>query len=242
MKEKAKVIVVANRKGGCGKTTTVKNIAYNLSQKGKKILIVDFDPQCNLTDGLTNRSYKKTVIGLLKNESIEKCIFNTRFENLDIIPGNDYLASEEIKDDLIMNQLNLIKDTYDYIVIDTSPYFNKLIAEVMKPHDLIIIPSEIGEDSIKGMMTTIEELSMLCGSHIKFRVLYTKVDDTAETRNDLSELQDELRNVSFKTFIRYNFIPIKRARKRRIPLSKRYKLAKATKDYQDLCIEIMEVL
>lgn len=242
MKEKAKIVVIANRKGGCGKTTTAKNLAYDLTLLEKKVLLVDFDPQCNSTDGLTSRNYKKSVIGLLKNEDIHKCIFNTRFKNLDILPGNDYLASEEVPDNIIKEQLEKVKDEYDYIIIDTSPFFNKLIAELLLVHDLVIIPCEVSEDSIKGMMTTINELSALCSNSIQFKALYTKVDESKETINDLKELQTQLGSVSFKTIIRFNHVPVKRARKKKIPLSKRYVLSKATKDYENLAKEIVEGL
>lgn len=239
---KGKTIVIANRKGGCGKTTTTKNVAYDLTQLGYRVLLIDFDPQCNATDGLSNRNFKKSVLGMLKNENIHKCIFKTRFENLDIIPGNDYLASEEVIDDVIQNQLETIRNEYDYIIMDTSPYFNKLTAEILLCHDLVIIPCEIGEDSIKGMMTTINELSSLCESDINFKILYTKVDGTKETARDLEELRQELDSVSFKTIIRYNHTAIKRARKRKIPLAKKYKFAKATKDYENLAKEITSII
>lgn len=240
MKEKAKVIVIANRKGGCGKTTTAKNLSYDLTRLNKKVLLVDFDPQCNATDGLTNRKYKKSVIGLLKNESINKCIFKTRFGNLDIIPGNDYLASEEVPSLIIKEQLAKVSDDYDYIIIDTSPYFNKLIAEILLAHDLVVIPSEIAEDSLKGMMTTIQELSALCDNKIQFKVLFTKVDTTKETLRDYEELKNGLNQMCFNTIIRYNYIPIKRARKKKIPLSKKYALSKVAKDYRSLAAELIK--
>lgn len=240
--KQAKIIVIANRKGGCGKTTTSKNLSYDLTLLGKKVLLVDFDPQCNSTDGLTSRNYKKTVIGLLKNEDIKKSIYKTRFENLDILPGSDYLASEEIQDNVIKEQLEKVRSEYDYIIVDTSPFFNKLIAELLLVHDLVIIPCEVVEDSIKGMMTTINELSALCGNNINFKALYTKVDESKETLNDLKELQDQLSKLSFKTVIRFNHVPVKRARKKKIPLSKRYVLSKVTRDYETLAKEIVEEL
>lgn len=241
-KMKSKVIVIANRKGGSGKTTTAKNLGYNLTSSGYRVLLVDCDPQCNMSDGLTGREYKRSILSLLKYENIHKCIYKTRFPGLDIIPGSDFLASEEIQDDVIKKQLDTVKEEYDYIIIDTSPYFNKLTVEILKAHDMVIIPTEINEDSLKGMITTMSELSMMFDNNVLFRILYTKIDATKETMRALESVQQELGSVSFKTFIHFNYIPVKRARERRIPLSKRYQHAKVTKDYEKLALELMEVL
>ena len=62
----AKIITIVNRKGGCGKTTTTKNLGYSLAKKGYKVLLVDYDPQCNTTKGLSKRNYRKTVIDMIE--------------------------------------------------------------------------------------------------------------------------------------------------------------------------------
>lgn len=240
--KKNKVIVIANRKGGSGKTTTAKNIGYNLSALGYRVLLIDCDPQCNTTDGITGRTYKRSILSLLKYEDVHKCIYKTRFPGLDIIPGSDYLASEEIIDDVFGKQLKTLDGEYDFIIFDTSPYFNKLTGEILKTHDLIIIPTEINEDSLKGMMTTVNELALFLNRSANFRILYTKIDTTKETAKKLEGLYNELESVSFKTYIRYCYIPVNRARDHRSPLLKRYPYAKATKDYKRLTKEVLEVL
>ena len=240
----AKTIVIGNRKGGSGKTTTAKNLAYDLTLLGKKVLLVDADPQCNCTNGVStiNRNYKKTIVAMLKGESIEKCIYHTRFENLDILPGNSFLASEEIKENIFVNQLQKVNDQYDYIFIDTSPYFNLLIAEILKANDLVIIPAEVTEDSIDGLVTTINELQMMFDSSARYRILYTKVDSSRETKNSLQELYDAFKDVSFSTAIRYNYLPVRRSRKNRVPISKKYRLSKVARDYESVALELLEVL
>lgn len=150
-----KIIAITNRKGGSGKTTTAKNLAYDLTLNGKHVLLIDLDPQCNATEGLTSRKYSRTVIGMLEWMPVRKCIYKTRFKDLDILPGNDYLASTEVQDDILIKQVLPIREDYDHIVIDTSPYFNKLTAEILKISDLVIIPTLLEDDSMRGVMTTI---------------------------------------------------------------------------------------
>lgn len=238
--KKGKVIVIVNRKGGCGKTTTTKNLGYDLAKLGNRVLLADFDPQCNTTDGLSTRKFKKTVLSVLKNEDIKKCVYKTRFDNLDILAGSDYLASEEIKDNVIKEQLEKLKCEYDYILIDSSPYFNNLIAELLIAHDLVIIPCEVEEDSIKGMLTTINELQSI-DSAAFFRILYTKVTKKKYLQKNLSELYETLGSVSFKNQIRFDETTIKRARNRRIPVSHRYLRSKASKDYEVVAKEVVEL-
>ena len=161
MIKSGKTIAITNRKGGSGKTTTAKNIAYDLTLCNKKVLLIDLDPQCNATEGLSGRKYSRSVIGMLQLENVHKCIYKTRFNDLDILPGNDYLASTEILDDVLYRQISPLRNEYDFIIIDTSPYFNKLTAEILKISDLVILPTLLEDDSLKGVMTTIKELITL---------------------------------------------------------------------------------
>lgn len=233
------VIGIVNRKGGVGKTTTTKNLAYSLVLENKKVLILDFDPQCNTTNGLTNRRFNKTVADLLKKEKVKRCIYNTRF-GMDIISGNTYLASLEIEKNVLREQLEQLKNEYDYIIIDTSPYFNELTAEILLVANLIIIPTEVEVDSLDAMTTTINELNYLCENRMNFKILYTKVDNLKTIDNDIDELDTVYKEYRFHTYIRYHRYAVSRARKYRQPLAKRYKLANVTADYKKLAKEIME--
>ena len=232
------VIGIVNRKGGVGKTTTAKNLAYSLTLEGKKTLVVDFDPQCNTTNGLTNRKFNKTVVDLLKNEKVNRCIYNTRF-GIDIVPGNLYLASEVVENGVLQKQLDLISDSYDYVIIDTSPYFNQLTAEILLVSDLTIIPTEVEVDSLDAMTTTVNELNYLCGGRMNFKILFTKVENLKTIANDLDELDTIYANYRFNTVIRYHRYAVQRARKYRQPLAKRYKFANVTTDYKNLAKEII---
>lgn len=235
---KAIVIGIVNRKGGVGKTTTAKNLAYSLVLLGKRVLLKDFDPQCNTTRGLCNRKFNKTVSDVINGVDIHKCIYKTRY-NMDIVPGDLYLASKEIPKNILKDQLNKVNEAYDFIIIDTSPFFNELTAEILLTADLIIIPTEIEVDSLDAMTTTINELNYLCGNKMNYKLLFTKVEDLKSVTNDIDELDTIYKKHRFNTVIRYHRYAVGRARKRNQPLAKKYKMANVTKDYKALAKEII---
>ena len=136
-----KIISVINQKGGVGKTTTVINLAAGLSMKGKKILVIDLDPQGNATTGLglsNTISSDQTIYNVLNgNKKISEVIQSTSFENLDLISSNVDLSGLEVetagdsrrafklKDELTLI-LNNSEPSYDYIIIDCPPSLSLL--------------------------------------------------------------------------------------------------------------------
>lgn len=234
----AKIITIVNRKGGCGKTTTTKNLGYSLAKKGYRVLLVDYDPQCNTTKGLSKRNYKKTVVDMMRGIDIRRCIYNTRYD-MDILPGNQFLASETTVEQIIINQMNLILKDYDFIINDTSPYFNKLTAEVLFATDLAVIPTMIEPDSLSGMSTTINEIEALCDYDVRYKILLTQVNDLKSTQDDIKVLDDNLDDLVLDTKIRFHRYAVKRARMKQQPLAKRYRRASVTKDYEKLADEII---
>ena len=234
-----KIITIVNRKGGCGKTTTTKNLGYELAKLGYRVLLVDYDPQCNTTKGLSKREYKTTIIDLIRGKNVHKCIYATRHD-MDIIAGNKFLASEDINDQIIVDQMNKVCNEYDFIINDTSPYFNKLTAEILFVTDLAIIPTTIEPDSLDGMSTTINEIEELCDYNINYKILLTKVNDLKSTEQDVKDLDENLEELILKTKIRFHRYAVKRARIKQQPLGKRYRRASVTKDYKKLANEIIK--
>ena len=175
---------------------------------------------------------------MMRGTDVRRCIYKTRYD-MDILPGNKFLASEEIADHVITDQMNLILRDYDFIINDTSPYFNKLTAEILFATDMAVIPTVVEPDSLDGMSTTINELEELCDYDIKYKILFTQVNDLKSTADDVKVLDDNLDDLVFDTKIRFHRYAVKRARMKQQPLAKRYRRASVTRDYEKLANEIV---
>ena len=126
-----KVIAVFNQKGGVGKTTTNVNLTASLGAMGKKILVLDLDPQGNTTSGygIDKQSVDGTIYDvIIDGVDINETILNTEFENIDIVASDTDLAgceieltSRESREYILKNSIDKVRDNYDYIFIDTPP-------------------------------------------------------------------------------------------------------------------------
>ena len=131
-----RIIAIANQKGGVGKTTTAINLSASLASLGKKVLAIDMDPQGNMSSGLgvDKNEVEKTVYDLIiGNIGIEECIYEEVIENLDVLPSNIDLSAAEIeligvdnKEYILRDEVNKVKEKYDFIIIDCPPALSKM--------------------------------------------------------------------------------------------------------------------
>lgn len=166
MTKKCNVIVVANQKGGTGKTTTTENVGIGLANQGKKVLMVDFDPQGDLSAclGLKNTDDMENTISKAMNDIIydKEVDYNNLIihheEQIDLIPSNIELADFELKLVSVMNRervldmcLSPLKQHYDYILIDCPPSLGMLTINALSAADNILIPVQAQYLPAKGM-------------------------------------------------------------------------------------------
>ena len=162
-----KVISLVNQKGGVGKTTTSINLSSALGHLGKKVLLIDFDPQSNSTTGLglNKADISKSVYDVIMHScDIKEAILKTKFKNLSVIPSMIYLSGAEMElmqnamteqDYIIGDQLKLqidtIRDRYDYILIDCPPTLGVLTTNALAASDSVLIPVQCEYYSLEGV-------------------------------------------------------------------------------------------
>ncbi len=216
-----KIISVINQKGGVGKTTTVINLAAGLTMKGKKILVIDLDPQGNATTGLgvSNTDSELTIYSVLNgNKKISEVIQSTKFENLNLITSNVDLSGLEIETagdsrrafklkDELASILNDSGASYDYIIIDCPPSLSLLTIMALVASNELVVPLQTEFFALEGLtqlMKTIERIKSNLNPSLNIRgILLTMYDK----RNKLSgEVEQEARNY-FKEKVYQTIIP-----------------------------------
>lgn len=166
-----KIIAIANQKGGVGKTTTSINLSASLAAKGKKVLIIDTDPQGNTTSGfgIDKNDLDNTIYELVLGEcSIRDCIIPNVIPNVSIVPSNVNLAAAEIeligvdkKEYILKNETDYIKGDYDFIIIDCPPSLNMLTINSMTTADSVIVPIQCEYYALEGLSQLIHTINLV---------------------------------------------------------------------------------
>lgn len=168
-----RTIVIANQKGGVGKTTTAINLSASLAEMGQKVLVIDIDPQGNTSSGLGVEKDKieNTVYELLLGESqMETCIQKEVFKNLDMISSNINLAAAEIeltgfqeKEYILKKAVDKIREGYDFIIIDCPPSLNTLTVNAMCAADTVLVPIQCEYYALEGLSQLMKTVELIRG-------------------------------------------------------------------------------
>ena len=166
-----RIISVANQKGGVGKTTTTINLSACLAQEGKKVLVIDFDPQANTTSGLgiDKRSLSATAYDMLLGQKrADEVICDTLVENLKLLPTNVELAGAEIeligfpdREYILKRILIDMKYMYDYILIDCPPSLSLLTINALTASDTVLVPIQCEYFALEGLSQLIYTIDLV---------------------------------------------------------------------------------
>lgn len=186
----AKTVSILNQKGGVGKTTTAVNLAAAIGIKGKKILLVDIDPQGNSTSGfgINKREIKKSSYELLTGEiKASEAVITTEFEGVDIIPANMNLAGAELeiidmseRESILKKTLAEIWDNYDYIFLDCPPSLGLITLNALTASDTFLVPIQCEYYALEGLsqlMNTARRIKRMYNPYLDIEgVLLTMYD------------------------------------------------------------------
>ena len=170
-KSMGRIIAIANQKGGVGKTTTSINLSASLAAKGKKVLVIDTDPQGNTTSGfgIEKNELENTIYELILGEcSIRDCIISNIIKNVSVVPSNVNLAAAEIeligvdkKEYILKNEVDYVKDDYDFIIIDCPPSLNMLTINSMTTADSVLVPIQCEYYALEGLSQLIHTINLV---------------------------------------------------------------------------------
>ncbi len=167
----ARIIAIANQKGGVGKTTTAINLSACLAERKKKVLAIDIDPQGNTSSGLgiDKSKLKNSIYQMIIGEcTLQECRIQTPIENLDILPSSVNLAGAEIeligvdgREYILKKQVESIREEYDFIIIDCPPSLNTLTVNAMTTADTILVPIQCEFYALEGLTQLLHTINLV---------------------------------------------------------------------------------
>lgn len=250
----AKVISIANQKGGVGKTTTAVNLSACVASSGKKVLLIDIDPQGNATSGLGVTADKdKSIYNVLVDDiNITSTIKSTMIKNLKVCPANINLAGAEIelvsmvsRETRLKNAIESVKEDYDYIFIDCPPSLGLITLNSFTASDSVLVPIQCEYYALEGLGQLINTINLV-KKHLNSGIEVEGVVLTMfDSRTNLSaqvgeEVEKYFGNKVFQTIIPRN-IRLSEAPSHALPINLYAPESKGADTYQRLAKELIEI-
>ncbi len=214
-----RAIAIANQKGGVGKTTTSINLSATLAEKGKKVLVIDTDPQGNTTSGfgLNKNQLENTIYELLIGEcEVEEALYKDVVDGVDIIPSNVNLAAVEIelidmekKEYILKNAVESIRKNYDFIIIDCPPSLSMLTINAMTTANTVLVPIQCEYYALEGLSQLVHTVNLVkerLNNELEMEgVIFTMYDSRTNLSMQVVEnVKDHINENVYKTIIPRN--------------------------------------
>lgn len=250
----ARIIAIANQKGGVAKTTTAVNLASSLEEKGKKVLLIDLDPQGNATSGsgvLKHRLARCIYDVIINEEDIRSVIVDTELKNLKVAPARIELAGAEIelvsmmyREGKLTTALEGIKDEYDFIIIDCPPSLGLLTLNGLCAATDVLIPIQCEYYALEGLSLLLNTLDKVKRSINKDLQIIGVLLTMFDARTNLSiqvvdEVKNYFRDKVFRTIIPRN-VRLSEAPSHGQPISLYDSKSRGAEVYRDLAEEVLE--
>ena len=248
-----KVISVAKQKGGVGKTTTTVNLSTILAKKGKKVLLIDTDPQGNATSGLgITKEVELSVYDVLVGDTeINETIQETAIKNLKVCPSNISLAGAEVqlvsmmsREQRLKTKLDIIKNDYDYILIDCPPSLGLITLNAFTASDTVLIPVQCEYFALEGLgqlLNTVNLVKKHLNKNLEIEgALLTMYDARTNLSNQVvKEVKKYFENKVYKTVIPRN-VRLSEAPSYGMPITIYDPRSKGAKAYEKFAKELLK--
>ena len=248
-----KVISVANQKGGVGKTTTTVNLSTLLAKKGKKVLLIDTDPQGHATSGLgVDKDVELSVYDILVGDTtFEETVQETAIKNLKVCPSNISLAGAEVelvsmmsREQRLTAKLDLVKDQYDYILIDCPPSLGLITLNAFTASDSVLIPVQCEYFALEGLgqlLNTVNLVKKHLNKNLEIEgALLTMYDARTNLSNQVvKEVKKYFEDKVYKTVIPRN-VRLSEAPSYGMPISLYDPRSKGAKAYEKFAKELLK--
>ena len=250
----SKVIALANQKGGVSKTTTTANLGIGLANAGKKVLLIDLDPQGNTTSGvgINKKNMKNSTYDvLISRRDAASAVIKTEFENLYIMPSNISLAGAEFelvdadnREQRLKKALETLKNEYDMVIIDCPPSLGLITVNALVASDGIVVPMLCEYFSLEGLaqlLMTVKEIKRRYNPALELTgILITMYNGRLNLSHEVAaELKKYYADKLFKTLIPRS-VKVSEAPGFGEPIQYYEKHGKGAEAYNDVCEEILK--